>query len=90
VIEPNEDCNRGHFPEHAIVPGAYLISQIEFLLKQTKPSLSIQSLKKVKFAAPLTPGNLATLTLSSNDGSKLKFTLSSNEKLILQGSGSLI
>jgi 3-hydroxymyristoyl/3-hydroxydecanoyl-(acyl carrier protein) dehydratase len=87
----------GHFPDHPIVPGAWLLAWIVAgaTRRLTGESRSIAAIKRVKFLRPLAPDQpfecALTLRASSDDaqsGTKetMRFAVTSNGSVIAEGS----
>lgn len=78
----------GHFPEHVLVPGAYLLAnavdQIELTL-----GIRIDALRSVKFTEAATPGTRVAL-MAEHRGSQVRFALTDAHNANVLCSGLMI
>jgi acyl-coenzyme A synthetase/AMP-(fatty) acid ligase len=67
-IAPDHPCLAGHFPGRPIVPGVLILDHVLQALRQGS-GRSVTGLPRVKFSAPLLPGETASVQLRPRAGS---------------------
>ncbi|MDO3383443.1 MaoC/PaaZ C-terminal domain-containing protein [Gilvimarinus algae] len=83
-VSAEDACVQGHFPGAPIVPGAYLLAQLERSFRQRHPSNRLGELKKVKFIAPVLPGDEVHVEWDESRWPALKAALTVRGRLRLQ------
>src|SRR5687768_10340293 len=97
TVKADHPMLAGHFPDHPIVPGAWLLAWIVAAATRqlVAESRSIAAIKRVKFLRPLAPDQPfeCTLTLrasgdTAQSGAKdtMRFAVTSNGSVIAEGS----
>ena len=56
TVSESDGCVSGHFPGQPVVPGAYLMARVHRAVAGCYPDWALTGWKKVKFPAPLAPG----------------------------------
>jgi 3-hydroxymyristoyl/3-hydroxydecanoyl-(acyl carrier protein) dehydratase len=85
-VAPQDACVQGHFPGSPVVPGAYLLGRIDLALRQYLPDRSLRGLDKVKFLAPLLPGQQASICFESAAESRLTVRIIRDGQILLSAS----
>ena len=100
VVNADHPMLAGHFPDHPIVPGAWLLAWVVAAatrrLAAEGKSRSIAAVKRVKFLRPLAPDRSFECTLNPSTGARrgvaatrndtMRFTLTSGGAVIAEGS----
>jgi 3-hydroxymyristoyl/3-hydroxydecanoyl-(acyl carrier protein) dehydratase len=98
MVRADHPMLAGHFPDHPIVPGAWLLAWVVAAATRQLTaggSRSISAIKRVKFLRPLLPEQPfeCTLTLRPSTGGAhssgkdaMRFVVMSNGSLIAEGS----
>jgi 3-hydroxyacyl-[acyl-carrier-protein] dehydratase len=86
TVASQAPCVQGHFPGAPVVPGAYLLAQIDAALREHFPDCELTGFGKVKFLAPLRPGEEAHLHLDPAVGTKIQVRMTRGEELLLTAS----
>ncbi|MCP8900150.1 hypothetical protein [Gilvimarinus xylanilyticus] len=86
-VAKNSPCVQGHFPDGAIVPGAYLLAQVHASFSDRFAGHELAELKKVKFIAPVLPGEAVTLSWDDSKWPAVKVVLQVADQVRLQASG---
>ena len=63
----------GHFPGHPIVPGVVLLERVVAVLAEH--NLTVTGVRKMKFLAPVTPGQSFELQVGEPGGDSVRFKL---------------
>lgn len=79
-------CVQGHFAGYPLVPGAYLLGKIHAYLLGRFPASPVIEIKKVKFIAPVLPGQLVRINVDDQRWPRLNVRLSHNEVRVLEAS----
>lgn len=90
TVSATAPCVQGHFPGEPIVPGAWLLGHIERRLREERPEAQLQRFNKVKFLAPLRPGEAATLRLDDSAWPRVKVCISGPQGDVLQASALMV
>jgi 3-hydroxymyristoyl/3-hydroxydecanoyl-(acyl carrier protein) dehydratase len=98
MVKADHPMLAGHFPDHPIVPGAWLLAWIVATATRqlsVGELRSVAAIKRVKFLRPLAPDQPfeCTLTLRASsdaahpaDKETMRFTVTSNGSVIAEGS----
>lgn len=86
-VAENSPCVQGHFPEAAIVPGAYLLAQVHASFSRHFSGYTLAELKKVKFIAPVMPEETVAISWDDSKWPALKVVLQVAGQVRLQASG---
>lgn len=90
TVDAQAPCIQGHFPGEPVVPGAWLLGQIEQQLRLVRPQAQLQRFNKVKFLAPLRPGEPATLQLDDSAWPRVKVRIRGPQGEVLQASALMV
>lgn len=66
MVTADAPCVQGHFPGMPVVPGAWLLGKVHAALRVRYPDCRVQGVKKVKFTAPLLPGQPAQISIDDS------------------------
>jgi 3-hydroxymyristoyl/3-hydroxydecanoyl-(acyl carrier protein) dehydratase len=83
-IPPEHPALPGHFPGHPVVPGALLLDHILLCLAEAAPDYPVLGLARVKFLAPVLPGQCVCVRFQRNDA-RLDFVGSVGALQVLRG-----
>ena len=86
-IEATHPALPGHFPGQPIVPGVVLLDSVVAALGVR--DVRVTGVRKVKFLAPLPPGEPVVLEFGTVKGDSLRFTLRTPGTDILIAEGNL-
>jgi 3-hydroxymyristoyl/3-hydroxydecanoyl-(acyl carrier protein) dehydratase len=76
----------GHFPDHPIVPGVVLLTELLHAVKRALgPTVRVVNIASAKFTAPLHPGEPFMIQLAVQDDHQVKFSVTRDEALIASG-----
>ena len=84
VVEADHPSLPGHFPGHPIVPGVLLLAQVESVLRER--GLRVVACTRVKFVAPVTPGQRYVLDVELRDLDAVAFTMKLPAGVAVSGS----
>ncbi len=82
-------CVAGHFPGKSIVPGAYILAQVDVALRQYYPEWTLGAFKKVKFIANLLPEQQAQIDIDDTKWPRLKINVSHQGIEVLRASAEM-
>ncbi|BFM21760.1 hypothetical protein [Gilvimarinus japonicus] len=82
-------CVQGHFVGYPLVPGAYLLGKIHAHIVSRFPANPVLDIKKVKFVAPVLPGQLVQITIDDTRWPRLGVQLSTEQGRVLEASAVL-
>ncbi|SNB66763.1 hypothetical protein SAMN07250955_105186 [Arboricoccus pini] len=88
AIEADDPAFEGHFPAHALLPGAAILARILAILAERWQLEPPVQLPRVKFMGQIFPGSVMTLKAELDlvgEQAKVAFTLLQGEKPLLQG-----
>lgn len=88
-LSEQDSCVQGHFPGAPVVPGAWLLSKMERCFREAFPEHRICGFSKVKFPAPLLPGEAAQLSCNYTGGSKAKLQIMVGDRYVVQANASI-
>lgn len=89
TVADTAPCVQGHFPGMPVVPGAFLLAQLHVELRQRYPGWRLSELKKVKFLAPLLPGQLADVKIDDSAWPRVKVQILHDGQRVLDASGQM-
>lgn len=75
IVPADAPCLQGHFPEMPVVPGAWLLGKVHAALLTRYPDCRVEGVKKVKFLAPLLPGQTARISLDEGRWPRLQVSI---------------
>lgn len=75
----------GHFPGQPIVPGVVLLAEVLDAIAAQTGAAAPWRLRRVKFIAPLPPGEAVTVTLDNPSPERVGFTCSIAGRAIATG-----
>ena len=77
----------GHFPDAPIVPGVVILDEVLAALATWHYGSRITKIHAVKFMAPLTPGQMFTITLCANQDAEtlVDFSCRIEDRVIVKG-----
>lgn len=88
AIDAGDPAFEGHFPDHALLPGAAILARILAILADSWQLEPPVQLPRVKFIGQIFPGFVMMLKANlevNGETSKVAFTLFRDEKPLLQG-----
>ena len=89
VVSEQDACVQGHFPGAPVVPGAYLLARIDLALRAALPEHHLAGFKKLKFLAPLLPGENARLHIDLSASPKVTIRIVHGEINVMQATAVL-
>lgn len=84
-----DPCVQGHFPSAPVVPGAWLLAKMDLCFRAAFPEHRICGFSKVKFPAPLVPGELAQLRCDYQGGGKARLQVSVGGRVVVQANATV-
>lgn len=86
-IQGDHPAIAGHFPNHPVVPGVVLLSEVcETLRLGSTAPLRIMRLPVVKFSSPLRPGEVLTIVVEEQATTSAAFSCHVNGRTVASGS----
>ena len=87
LIDANHPSLPGHFPGAPLVPGVVILDEVVAALDEWRQHSQLSGISKVKFLAPLKPGQLFTILLSvtSKNTGEVSFCCRAEERVIVEG-----
>lgn len=73
VISGDHPSLPHHFPGNPVVPAVVILNEVARLIGENRPGYWISGIRRVKFTAPLRPGQAFTLKLSFPDAGTALF-----------------
>ena len=67
VISGDHPSLPHHFPGDPVVPGVVILGEVARIIGETRPGFWVSGIRRVKFIAPLRPGQVFTVRLSFPD-----------------------
>lgn len=89
-IKATHPCLAGHFPGNPVVPGVVILDEVTQVILRQFSSCKVIGFYSVKFLVPLMAEQKVVVQIGeqvdmSHEFSKIKFTASFNDALIVQG-----
>jgi len=89
-IDADAACTRGHFPDHPIVPGAYLLDAVIRAIAADIPvEVDQLMVESAKFPHPVLPGQCVALEYdaprTTDAGLAVKFRAKVGEQAVIMG-----
>ncbi len=84
-IEENSYWFSGHFPGDPILPGIAQILLVNDMIKSVNDTLSLASVKRVKFRRLVRPNEKLRVHAKKSGGTNYFFTLYSGDELVSSG-----
>ncbi|WP_052481289.1 hotdog family protein [Gilvimarinus agarilyticus] len=85
-VEASDLCVQGHFTGYPLVPGAYLLGKVHAYLRERFPEHLVLEIKKVKFLAPVLPGQSVRIDMVDKHWPRVSVQLSGGEGRVLEAS----
>jgi len=85
AVPTDHPAMAGHFPGHPVVPGVVIMENILQQLGELHPGLVCSGVKKLKFLAPLAPGEVFEISFAEPSETSIRFTAMIGETKLATG-----
>jgi 3-hydroxyacyl-[acyl-carrier-protein] dehydratase len=85
VIKSDHPALAGHFPGRPVVPGVILLDHVAAAAKDAFGLGAPDGLPRVKFAAPVLPGEDVRIAMKRRGAARVIFTLRVGERVVATG-----
>jgi 3-hydroxyacyl-[acyl-carrier-protein] dehydratase len=85
VIKSDHPSLPGHFPDSPIVPGVVILDEVLAALMEHREELVVETIRAVKFLAPLKPDQPFTIGFSGTDQDGIDFCCRTEDQVIVEG-----
>lgn len=84
TIPADHPALAGHFPGNPLVPGVMLLEHLLSALEQTDAVRWPLTLRRVRFLAPVRPGEALTISVKTVAQARVRLGLDRDEQLVLE------
>lgn len=85
AIDPDHPALPGHFPGRPVVPGVVLLDRVIAAARDAFGLPTATHLPRVKFAAPVLPGQRVEVALTRLDATRITFTCTVGDQAVATG-----
>ena len=85
VIGADHPALPGHFPDHPVVPGVVVLSEVFAAVHSDHPGLVIEGVRQAKFLGQIKPDQPFWIDLGAAENGSLKFACKSADTVLVQG-----